>query len=127
MVCVVAQTTQSENEFIDIVERIKTRFPDAVIFDTICDSTEKRQSEVKALAAEMDAVFIVGGRNSANTKRLVRISQNACKPTFHIETADELSDISSRQAHRRPTGSLTGFLKLLQATRMRNRSRERGY
>ena len=96
-VCVVAQTTQSTDEFIDIVERIKTRFPGAVIFDTICDSTEKRQSEVKALAAEMDAVFIVGGRNSANTKRLVRISQRECKTTFHIETADELNDIPSNQ------------------------------
>ncbi|MGZ3580528.1 MAG: 4-hydroxy-3-methylbut-2-enyl diphosphate reductase [Syntrophales bacterium] len=96
-VCVVAQTTQSTDDFIDIVEKIKARFPDAVIFDTICDSTEKRQSEVKALAAEMDAVFIVGGRNSANTKRLVRISQLECMPTFHIETADELDNILSSQ------------------------------
>jgi 4-hydroxy-3-methylbut-2-enyl diphosphate reductase len=96
-VCVVAQTTQSTDEFIGIVERIKTRFPDAVIFDTICDSTEKRQLEVKALATEMDAVFIVGGRNSANTKRLVRISQLECRPTFHIETAEELKDIPSSQ------------------------------
>ena len=99
-VCVVAQTTQSKDEFIGIGERIKTRFPDTVIFDTICDSTEKRQSEIKALAAEMDAVFIVGGRNSANTKRLVRISQRECKPTFHIETADELNDILSSQYER---------------------------
>ena len=96
-VCAVAQTTQSTDEFIDIAERIKARFPDAVIFDTICDSTEKRQSEVKALAAEMDAVFIVGGRNSANTKRLVRISQLERKPTFHIETADELEELLSSQ------------------------------
>ncbi len=96
-VCIVAQTTQSTDDFVEIVERIKARFRDAVIFDTICDSTEKRQSEVKALAAEMDAVFIVGGRNSANTKRLVRISQLECKPTFHIETADELDAIPSSQ------------------------------
>jgi len=96
-VCIVAQTTQSTDDFVEIVERIKAMFPDAVIFDTICDSTEKRQSEVKTLAAEMDAVFIVGGRNSANTKRLVRISQLECKPTFHIETADELEAIPSGQ------------------------------
>jgi (E)-4-hydroxy-3-methyl-but-2-enyl pyrophosphate reductase len=96
-VCVVAQTTQSKDEFDDIVRGIKASFPGAVIFDTICDSTEKRQSEVKALAAEMDAVFIVGGRNSANTKRLVRIAQRECKPTFHIETANELKDIPSSQ------------------------------
>jgi 4-hydroxybenzoate polyprenyltransferase len=41
----------------------------------------------------MDAIFIVGGRNSANTKRLVRISELEGKPTFHIETADELDEI----------------------------------
>jgi (E)-4-hydroxy-3-methyl-but-2-enyl pyrophosphate reductase len=92
-VCVVAQTTQSVDEFIDIVDRIKARFPDTVVFDTICDSTESRQAEVKSLAAEMDAIFIVGGRNSANTKRLVRISELEGKPTFHIETADELHEI----------------------------------
>lgn len=92
-VCVVAQTTQNMDEFVEIVDRIKARFPDTVIFDTICDSTEKRQAEVKSLAAEMDAMFIVGGRNSANTKRLARISDLQGKPTFHIETADELKEI----------------------------------
>jgi 4-hydroxy-3-methylbut-2-enyl diphosphate reductase len=92
-VCVVAQTTQSVDEFLDIVDRLKERFPGTVVFDTICDSTEKRQAEVKSLAAEMDAIFIVGGRNSANTKRLVRISELGGKPTFHIETAGELDEI----------------------------------
>ncbi len=92
-VCVVAQTTQNMDEFVEIVGRIKARFPDTVVFDTICDSTEKRQAEVKSLAAEMDAIFIVGGRNSANTKRLARISELQGKPTFHIETADELKGI----------------------------------
>lgn len=92
-VCVVAQTTQSMDEFIDIVDRIKAKFSDTVVFDTICDSTEKRQAEVKHLAEEMNAIFIVGGRNSANTKRLVRISEFQGKPTFHIETVDELKKI----------------------------------
>jgi len=92
-VCVVAQTTQNMDEFIEIVERIKARYSDTVVFDTICDSTEKRQAEVKSLTAEMDAIFIVGGRNSANTKRLARISELQGKPTFHIETADELKEI----------------------------------
>jgi 4-hydroxy-3-methylbut-2-enyl diphosphate reductase len=92
-VCVVAQTTQSMDEFIDIVDRIKAKFSDTVVFNTICDSTEKRQAEVKRLAEEMNAIFIVGGRNSANTKRLVRISELQGKPTFHIETVDELKEI----------------------------------
>jgi 4-hydroxy-3-methylbut-2-enyl diphosphate reductase len=92
-ICVVAQTTQSTEDFADIVDRIKEKFSQMVVFDTICDSTEKRQQDVKKLAVEMDAVFIVGGRNSANTQRLATISELQGKPTFHIETADELKNI----------------------------------
>lgn len=93
-VCVVAQTTQNMDEFHEIVSRVRERFSDTVVFDTICDSTEKRQEEVKHLAAETDALFIIGGRNSANTRRLARISDLQGKPTFHIETAEELKEIS---------------------------------
>lgn len=92
-VCVVAQTTQSADEYAEIIKRVKERFPDAVVFDTICDSTERRQSEIRDLASEMDAVFIVGGRNSANTRRLAQISKAKGIPTFHIETAEELGAI----------------------------------
>ena len=92
-VCVVAQTTQSKDEYAGISRLISTKFPDALIFDTICDSTEKRQAEVKRLASEMDAVFIVGGHNSANTRRLAKISESQGTPTFHIETAGDLKQI----------------------------------
>lgn len=62
-VCVVAQTTQNLDEYDRIVARIRARFPEAaVIFNTICDSTERRQSEVKALAREADAMIIIGGK-----------------------------------------------------------------
>ena len=91
--CVVAQTTQSLEEYAAIVRRVKERFPEAEIFDTICDSTEKRQTEIKALASWTDAVFIVGGRNSANTRRLAELAKLRGKPAFHIETADELKEI----------------------------------
>jgi len=99
-VCVVAQTTQSLEEYAAIVRRVKERFPESVIFDTICDSTEKRQTEIKALAAGTDAVFIVGGRNSANTRRLAELAKLQGKPAFHIETADELREIDV-EAYRR--------------------------
>ena len=92
-VCVVAQTTQSLEDYAAIVRRVKERFPEAVIFDTICDSTETRQTEIKALAAGTDAVFIVGGRNSANTRRLAELARLQGKPAFHIETSDELQGI----------------------------------
>ncbi|MDI9569583.1 MAG: 4-hydroxy-3-methylbut-2-enyl diphosphate reductase [Pseudomonadota bacterium] len=89
-VCVVAQTTQSVDEYRRIVAAIRARFPDAVIFDTICDSTERRQNEVKALAEEMDAMIIVGGRNSANTQRLADLAALPGRPAFHVETSEEL-------------------------------------
>ncbi len=89
-ICVVAQTTQNPEEYQEIVAKIRARFPHAAVFETICDSTEKRQTEVKALAEEMDAMVIVGGQNSANTKRLAVLSGRQGTPTYHIETAEDL-------------------------------------
>ncbi|OPY14172.1 MAG: 4-hydroxy-3-methylbut-2-enyl diphosphate reductase [Syntrophus sp. PtaB.Bin001] len=91
-VCVVAQTTQSVEEYDATVRRICERFPDTVVFNTICDSTERRQAEVRELASRMEAMVIVGGRNSANTRRLATLSAQQGTPTFHIETADELKE-----------------------------------
>jgi len=89
-VCVVAQTTQNHEEYQSIVDKIRIRFPQAAVFDTICDSTEKRQTEIRALSGEMDAMIVVGGRNSANTRRLAALSIQQGTPTYHIETADDL-------------------------------------
>lgn len=91
--CIVAQTTQSKDDYVNIARDIADKNPGSLVFKTICDSTERRQEEVRELASEMDAVFIVGGRNSANTKRLAKISASCGKPTFHIETASEIKDI----------------------------------
>ncbi|MBN1548497.1 MAG: 4-hydroxy-3-methylbut-2-enyl diphosphate reductase [Syntrophaceae bacterium] len=88
--CVVAQTTQNMDEYKRIVAAIRVRFPEAVIFNTICDSTERRQSEVKNLATDSDAMVIIGGKDSANTRRLAEMSKQEGKPTFHIETVEEL-------------------------------------
>lgn len=92
-VCVVAQTTQNLEEYAAICNRIRQRFSEAVVFDTICDTTEKRQAEIMALAAGTDAVFVVGGQNSANTRRLEKLAKLQGKPAFHIETAEELQKI----------------------------------
>jgi len=98
--CVVAQTTQSLDEYRAVVEKILERVPETVVFDTVCDSTEKRQAEIKELACAMDAVFIVGGRDSANTRRLAQIAESMGTPTFHIETAEEIRDVELGQYDR---------------------------
>lgn len=92
-VCIVAQTTQSKEDYARIAGEVVAKYPGSLVFETICDSTEKRQTEIKELAAEMDAVLIVGGKNSANTKRLAKIAMGSGKPIFHIETASELRGI----------------------------------
>ncbi|PKN37810.1 MAG: 4-hydroxy-3-methylbut-2-enyl diphosphate reductase [Deltaproteobacteria bacterium HGW-Deltaproteobacteria-2] len=93
-VCVVAQTTQDSENYSKIVEKIKNAYPHAIVFNTICSSTEKRQAEVIAMASEMDAMFIVGGKNSANTRRLADLAQKQQTPSFHIETPAEMENIN---------------------------------
>jgi 4-hydroxy-3-methylbut-2-enyl diphosphate reductase len=87
---VVAQTTQEEALFDKIVARIRQLRPDCRVFNTICDSTHKRQAEILALAHDVDAIVVVGGKNSGNTQRLAQISQAAGVRTYHIETDEEL-------------------------------------
>ena len=95
-VCVVAQTTQTTDDYALVVDKIKSYYPDALVFNTICSSTQERQAEVVSLANDMDSIFIVGGRNSANTKRLADLARRTKTPTFHIETATEIESIDLR-------------------------------
>lgn len=94
---VVAQTTQDRKTYEEIINKIKEKVPDTEIFDTICDSTNMRQKEVLELSKEVDAMVIVGGKNSANTKRLYELSLSAGTPSFHIEAEDELDNIGLEQ------------------------------
>jgi (E)-4-hydroxy-3-methyl-but-2-enyl pyrophosphate reductase len=87
---IVAQTTQNTRFFEAVKQWVAGNFPHYKIFNTICDSTEKRQAEVNRLAKSVDAVIVVGGHNSGNTQRLAEIAGQTGKPTFHIETESEL-------------------------------------
>ncbi len=90
-VFVVAQTTQNARRYEEIVKKIKARFSNALVFDTICDATHQRQQEVRELAEQVDAVVVVGGYESGNTRRLVEIARSAGKPAFHVETPAHLN------------------------------------
>ncbi|MDM8522454.1 4-hydroxy-3-methylbut-2-enyl diphosphate reductase [Desulfococcaceae bacterium HSG8] len=95
---IVAQTTQNTIFFEKVKQRVVEKFPHYKIFDTICDSTEKRQAEVKHLAASVDALIVVGGYNSGNTQRLAEIARQTGKPAYHIETGSELDPESLSSA-----------------------------
>jgi len=92
-VSVVAQTTKNMEEYQEILDVIRKKFPVVEIFNTICRSTGKRQTEIRQLTSEVDGMIIVGGKNSANTRRLADISREQGTPTYHIETVDELNSI----------------------------------
>ncbi len=87
---VVSQTTQSLETFQAIVVEVIRRAREALIFNTICDATKIRQEESIRLAQQADAMIVIGGRNSANTRRLTELCKQVQPRTFHIETVDEL-------------------------------------
>jgi len=87
---VVAQTTQNTHIFADIQAWCRKNVPHYEIFNTICDSTEKRQDEVREMAGSHDAVIVVGGKFSGNTKRLAQVAAETGKPSMHIEQASEI-------------------------------------
>lgn len=87
---IVAQTTQNNDFFEQVMHWAKTVHPHYRVFNTICDSTESRQADVKRLAEKVDAVVVVGGRKSGNTQRLFDIAKKTGKPSLHVETEAEL-------------------------------------
>ena len=89
-VCLVSQTTANEIKFHQVAERLKARYDDCVVVNTICDDTHTRQEEVLQVSDDVDAMVIVGGKGSSNTQRLVELSRSKGIPAFHVETADEL-------------------------------------
>ena len=87
---IVSQTTNSEEYFANLADRIVKKAKSAVVQNTICSATRNRQDSVIALARETDAMVVIGGKNSANTKRLYQLCREANPNTYHIETSGEL-------------------------------------
>ena len=87
---IVSQTTQDETTFEELSNMVLARFPGGKVFNTICDATHKRQSEVRSLCQDVQAMVVVGGKNSANTQRLAEIAAGMGCPVFLVETEEEL-------------------------------------
>ncbi len=89
-VCIVSQTTFNYNKFQELVEIIKKKGYDIIVLNTICNATEERQTEAKAIAGEADVMIVIGGKNSSNTQKLFEICRNECKNTYYIQTVKDL-------------------------------------
>ncbi|MCK9225205.1 MAG: 4-hydroxy-3-methylbut-2-enyl diphosphate reductase [Candidatus Muirbacterium halophilum] len=86
----VAQTTQSKELFEEFVSIMQEKATDICIFDTICNATSSRQLSAIKLAEKSDVIIVIGGFNSANTKRLVEICNKICKNVIWIEKTEDL-------------------------------------
>ncbi|MGC8588198.1 MAG: 4-hydroxy-3-methylbut-2-enyl diphosphate reductase [Hydrogenobaculum sp.] len=87
---VVAQTTQNEIFFENVVLKLLKKVKELKVINTICNATEERQSDIYELAPIVDVMIIIGGKNSGNTKRLFEISKSLNERSYHIETKDEI-------------------------------------
>lgn len=88
---IVAQTTQSFDNFKGIVNECLGKAGELRVFNTICGATAIRQDQSSDIAREVDCMIVVGGYSSANTKRLAEICKEIQPNTHHIEVASELA------------------------------------
>ena len=86
----VSQTTSTRKIWDDCVKIAKKECTNAKFFDTICGATSKRQDEAQSLAAQSDAMVVIGDRKSSNTKRLAELCRELCPVVQLIERADDL-------------------------------------
>ena len=73
-----------------LVEIFEKKGYDISVVNTICNATEERQTEAKEIAAKVDAMIIIGGRHSSNTRKLYEICSRECADTYFIQTLDDL-------------------------------------
>lgn len=86
-----SQTTQNAGLFAEIRAYLETRLPSLKVLSTICDATDERQEEALAIAGGVDAMVVVGGRQSGNTRRLASLASGCGITTYHVEDINELS------------------------------------
>ncbi|MDT3844928.1 MAG: 4-hydroxy-3-methylbut-2-enyl diphosphate reductase [Bacillota bacterium] len=87
---VVAQTTYNYKKFQYLVEKIAELGYDTLCLNTICNATQERQAEAKSLASSVDAMIVIGGKSSSNTRKLYDICRQECSNTYYIQTLKDL-------------------------------------
>ncbi|MCA1624777.1 MAG: 4-hydroxy-3-methylbut-2-enyl diphosphate reductase [Acidobacteria bacterium] len=89
---VVSQTTIKLKNFLEVAEAVKGKTDDEVqVVNTICSATRDRQDAARALSTVVDAFYIIGGRHSSNSRKLLAVCKEECEKSFLIETEDEIN------------------------------------
>ena len=87
---IVSQTTFNLNKFKELVEKIMEKGYDITVLNTICNATQERQAEAGQIAKSVDAMIVIGGKSSSNTRKLYDICHQECKNTYYIQTLKDL-------------------------------------
>ena len=97
---VLAQTTISPKKYEAVLKVLRTKADEVKVCETICDATEENQSAIRRLASEVDLLYVIGGRHSANSNKLVEAARDLCLRTTLIETDDEINPADLPSARR---------------------------
>ncbi len=89
---VISQTTVSQREYDEVCRLLREKNPNIHVIKSICPATQLRQNALAELAARVDAVVVIGGKHSSNTKRLFELAQSTGAPSWHIEEAGEIPE-----------------------------------
>lgn len=89
-ISIVSQTTFNYRKFNYIVDIIRNKLYNVTAYKTICNATSVRQREAQEIASKVDAMIVIGGRNSSNTQKLYEISKKECENTYYIQTLVDL-------------------------------------
>ena len=90
-VTVVSQTTFNLVKFKYLVAVLEKICYNLYIVNTICNATQERQAEAREIASSVDAMIVIGGKNSSNTQKLYEICKKECGNTYYIQTLKDLS------------------------------------
>ena len=91
-VILMSQTTYSVDEFEKIEQVLRSKIRNLAVMNTICPATNERQTALLELCKKVEGVLVIGGKNSANTKRLYQTAQLHCKKAAHIQSAADIPD-----------------------------------
>ncbi|MBC2604142.1 4-hydroxy-3-methylbut-2-enyl diphosphate reductase [Puniceicoccus vermicola] len=91
-VAMVSQSTMFVHEFQRLSDLLREKYPEAEIYDTICGATKERQTDLRKLVQQgAEAIIVIGGHHSANTRKLAKLAMEHDRPTYHIETAEQIN------------------------------------
>ncbi len=96
----IAQTTINPKKYRAIIDVLRAKSRELKVCETICDATEENQRAIQELSAEVEMLYVIGGRHSANSNKLVETAREKCPRATLIETTDEINPEDLRGVKR---------------------------